>query len=164
MRQFTSAGPPPQRHECVAFLPFGAHEIKALKIQRIFADPKSLADHLYQHRRKTTLFQREAAAAMNVALHNYIQWERGNCQPCPSDWPKVIAYLGYDPIELDGSFGSQVEALTRRMGVYHRDLAAYLGINRDTLRRWIGGEFHKSNYRSQGAQQKLIELLEQVPD
>jgi len=164
MRQFTSAAPPPHRHECVAFLPFGSHNLISLKPIDIFKTPECLADHLYQKRKKEGLLQREVAQVMNVALHSYTEWERGHCHPRSRDWPKVIGHLGFDPIKTDGSFRGRVEALMRSMGVSQTELAALIGVHRDTLGLWMAGSFHKSNYRSREAQQQLLQILERVPD
>lgn len=144
------------------FLPFGPQVFSVLKPIEIFPKPQTLADHLYQGRKKKGLFQREVAKEMGVSLTNYISWELGRCGPQVKDWPKVIAWLGYDPIDNDGSLAKRVSALMRRQGLSQRDLSVLLGIHRDTVSDWMNGGIHKNDKRTSVAKQLLVTMIDEV--
>ena len=60
-------------------------------------DPRTLREHLKKRRCELGLFQREAALGLGVNESTYLRWENDKSHPAPSQLPRVIHFLGYDP-------------------------------------------------------------------
>jgi hypothetical protein len=68
-------------------------------------------------------------------------WERDERTPVVSAHPAVIAYLGYEPWGDPETLGSALLAERRRRGLEVRKVAALVGVDEGTWRRWERGEW-----------------------
>lgn len=135
--QAAAPGPPPHRHKRVAFLGFGPHALNTLKPLNYLRDPKTLPEILLTKRKRSGLYQYEAAELIGVTKTNYREWESGRAGPILTQWPKVIAWLGLDPLEDLTTRKSRFEAFQRRSGLSYTELAEQMDIRRDTLSIWV---------------------------
>ena len=85
-------------HGRVAFLPYVAVTLKALRRKEFDFDPKTLGEHIKKRRLELKLTQKEVAARLKVNAWTVLNWEKGETQPLPQSVPKIILFLGYDPM------------------------------------------------------------------
>ena len=83
--------------------------------------------------------QREAAAIIGVNLWTYIGWEKKGVLPALTHFPRVVAYLGYDPLSHDKTLGASIVAARRRLGLSQKKLAEQLEVDTATLAKWEAG-------------------------
>ncbi len=95
----------------------------------------SVGDHLFNRRTDLGMSQRQAAEMMDVALGSLVNWETGHTGIDLSAYPKIIEFLGYNPLGESRTRGEAVrrERLARGLGL--RALARLAGVSVCTLRR-----------------------------
>ena len=123
----------------VAFLPFYRLCLRAAKPLPFVPEPKTLRDHLKRRRMLLGQLQREAAAIIGVNLWTYIGWEKKGVLPALAHFPRVVAYLGYDPLSHDKTLGASIVAARRRLGLSQKRLAEQLEVDPATLAKWETG-------------------------
>ncbi len=67
-------------------------------------------------------------------------WERGVFQPATAVMPKVIEFLGTNPLSKPTTFAERLVFYRTCDGLRQEELAAKLGINPSTLGRWEDGK------------------------
>ncbi|MEZ5972582.1 MAG: helix-turn-helix transcriptional regulator [Hyphomonadaceae bacterium] len=98
-------------------------------------EPVTLADHLVRCRKRRGLLQREAAALMGVCAESVSQWENG-VMPADRLWPRVVAFLGYDPTPPAQTPGERLRAARRRRGLSIKALARAMLCDEETAAKW----------------------------
>jgi DNA-binding transcriptional regulator YiaG len=83
---------------------------------------------------------------LGVSLWTVINWESGETRPLVRYGPRIIAFLGYDPLAVPTTFAQEVWKLRWRTGWTQRQLAARLGIDESTIRDWERGQ-HRASRR-----------------
>ena len=124
---------------CGAFLPVAELRLSAARI-RLQPLRTGLGLHLHSRRKELGQSQREAALSFGVTPGTYCQWENGEYEPKPKQWPGIIEYLGVDPIcPVPGTIGEHIGCAQRRLGFTRTELARRIGATRYTLRAWENG-------------------------
>jgi transcriptional regulator with XRE-family HTH domain len=95
--------------------------------------PVTLGDHLRRHRLDQGRGQRTVAALLGVRPETLRNWELGHGRPSVRHWPRLIAYLDYDPEPADGSPGARLCTYRRRLGLTQTELAAQLELDDATV-------------------------------
>jgi DNA-binding XRE family transcriptional regulator len=72
--------------------------LKSLRKQEYEFEPKTLGEHIRKRRLQLKLTQKEAAKRLKVNAWTMLNWENGDTQPLPKSVPRIILFLGYDPI------------------------------------------------------------------
>ncbi len=69
-------------------------------------------------------------------------WEKGRTAPDFRLMPKVIDFLGYEPVDATGttSSGVAIVQFRRSRGISQKELAWLLGVDPTTLARWEKGQ------------------------
>ena len=98
-----------------------------------------MKDHLKKRRILLGQLQCEAAAAMGVNVWTYMGWETKGVLPALSLFPRVIAYLGCDPLSKGKTLGATILAARRRLGFSRKKLAELIGVDPATLGKWEAG-------------------------
>jgi DNA-binding transcriptional regulator YiaG len=117
-------------------------------------EPTTLGEHIKKRRLDSGLFQRDLASRLKVTVETIVNWERDHQTPPIRMWPKIIAFLGYDPHPEPRSLSERIEAQRRRLGWTYPKTAGTLGVSVGTVIRWIKGT-NKRNFR----QDKLDQFL-----
>jgi DNA-binding transcriptional regulator YiaG len=75
---------------------------------------------------------------MGVCTESVSAWEAGKV---PSDrlWPKVLAFLGYDPSPAPQTAAERLTAARRAQGLSMRALARSIGCDEGTVEKWERG-------------------------
>ena len=121
-------------------MPFGEITLKAPKPNPTY--PKvlnTLGDHLKKRRLDLGLFQKNVAVRLGVDNSTILNWEHGKTQPPVRFLPRIIRFLGYDPYPAPRSLGENLVAKRRQLGLSRKRMAARLGVDEGTMKRWERG-------------------------
>ena len=114
--------------------------LKALKPLPYAREPKTLGEHLKKRRYELELRQKDAAGRLEISQSTYITWETYGAEPEIRYWPRIVAFLGYDPVPKEGeALGNALRAKRRELGLSRKRAAALLGIDEGTLKRYEDG-------------------------
>lgn len=72
---------------------------------------------------------------MGVCRESVEQWERGK-QPSDRLWPRVVAFMGYDPTPAPETAGARLRLQRRSLGLSMRALAGRVGCDERTVTAW----------------------------
>ncbi|MGA2140658.1 MAG: hypothetical protein ABSH14_17540 [Verrucomicrobiia bacterium] len=61
--------------------------------------PNTIGEHVRRRRLQLHLFQADLAKLFGVDLGSVRNWEQGIFQPADTSMPRIIAWLGYDPLD-----------------------------------------------------------------
>lgn len=122
--------------------------------------PRHIGEHLRKRRIDLGLRQEDVAREIRVSPFTIINWELGETRPRVDFGPRIIEFLGYDPLPEPRTFGEEVWKLRWRSGVTQRELARRIGVNESTVRDWEKGE-HQPCRRSR---ELLKELARQATE
>ncbi len=123
-------------------MPFCHARLSARKPERR-PYPKVLetwGDHLRKRRLDLGLLQREAAAQIGCCVAVVYNWERNRTRPKVSELPGIIAFLGYSPIDPAEPGSARLTRVRQALGLSRRRLAAELGVDESTVKRWEDGQ------------------------
>ena len=124
-------------------LPFTDQTLKTQK-PRNPAYPEhlvTLGDHIRRRRLDLGLHQKDVARIVNATISSVTNWERNRTSPRLFLIPKIIKFLGYDPLQGDATnIGEKIKRYRIQKGLSLRKLAKELGIDPTTLARWERGE------------------------
>jgi DNA-binding XRE family transcriptional regulator len=141
----------PHRHGTVTLLAFGFGLPIGVRVYRtvkipvpVVPPPETLGEHLKQHRAKTKELQRDVAASLGITKESYHNWERGKSVPLPSYYPKLILWLGYDPLPTPTSDGERLRHKRLLLGLSQKQAAKEAGVDHQTITlcehdEWVRG-------------------------
>jgi DNA-binding XRE family transcriptional regulator len=101
--------------------------------------PQTIGEHLWWRRTELGQRQKDVAKQIGVSQFTIINWESGETTPAVRFGPKVVEFLGYDPLPDPKSFGQRVWKLRWSLGLTQTALAGQLGIDDVTVRGWETG-------------------------
>ena len=101
----------------------------------------TLGDHIRKRRLDLGLHQKDVARQVNATTSTVTNWEENRTSPRLYLLPKIIEFLGYDPLQSNATtLGERIKQYRIQKGLSLRKLAKGLGIDPGTLARWEGGE------------------------
>jgi len=98
-----------------------------------------LSAHLRRRRRELGLFRKHAAERMGVNEWTLLKWETGAVMPLVSFYPRIIAFLGYEPWPEPRTLAEMLLAKRRREGRSGKEAAEMMGIDQGTYSRMEAG-------------------------
>jgi len=88
------------------------------------------------------LLQRDVARIIGVSCDSVTYWENDRAIPQIQHMPKIIAFLGYNPLPSDlRTLRGRVKEYRLTHGLSHKELGRILGVNASTVGSWESGEF-----------------------
>ena len=78
--------------------------LKALKPKDYSTEPTTLGGHLLKRRMELGFTQPEAAVLLGVSSATVLGWERRGRMPVIAQYPAVIRFLGFDPVQRSVKF------------------------------------------------------------
>ena len=90
-------------------------------------------------------------------------WELNRTEPEIRYMPIIIDLLGFLPFDVGESFGERVWAYRMCKGLAREKLAAELGIDAGTLRKWEAGESQPSRKLRQWVEEMIRHGLNESP-
>lgn len=98
--------------------------------------PKTIGEHIKKRRLELHLLQTDVARQLGVHVETYKNWERGVDAPMIRYHPKIIEFLGYDPVPEPESVADRVIMARRQLGLTQEALAKALLVDPVTVYRW----------------------------
>ena len=86
------------------------------------------------------LTQREVARRIGADVWTIHNWECNRTEPAPWWMPRITEFLGYALYAPARSPAERFEAARRAMGVSKAKVARVMGVDPETLTRWLRGE------------------------
>jgi transcriptional regulator with XRE-family HTH domain len=118
------------------FLPFCKLTFTASKPSKIPQNPQTWGEHIKKRRLELKLLQREVATQLGVRTDTILNWEHNWTKPTLRHLPKIMAFLGYDPISNDPkTLGERLLKYRKLCGISQGELAKQIGIDPTTLGR-----------------------------
>lgn len=120
----------------MAFLPFVSVCLTGKIPKPYLENPRSLGEHLKKRRHELGLFQKDVARLLGVNQWTLILWETDQARPFPRTYARIVGFLGYDPSPAPRTLGEWIRARRRELGMTTRQLAARVGWDEGTVRRY----------------------------
>lgn len=79
--------------------------------------PQTIGEHLWWRRTDLGLCQKDVARQIGVSQFTIINWESGETTPAVRFGPKVVDFLGYDPLPDPKGFSQGVWKLRWTLGL-----------------------------------------------
>ena len=108
----------------------------------ISKEPVTLGDHLRRRRLELGLYQRDVAVKIGVTASTIWNWENGWSSITLSCMPKVIEFLGYNPIPCPDGLMGKLAWYKQVNGLSLEQLGANMGRDPEQLADWLSGR-HK---------------------
>jgi DNA-binding transcriptional regulator YiaG len=81
------------------------------------------------------------AERFNVSEDCVTYWENGRSKPQVQFYPKIIAFLGFNPFTVDiSTFGGRIRQYRYEHGLSHKALGKLFGVDASTIGSWESGE------------------------
>ena len=119
-----------------------------LNIQKdtgISKDPVTLGDHLRRRRLELGLYQKHVAVQIGVTTSTIWNWENGWSSIALGYIPKIINFLGYNPLPHPKDLMERLAWYKQVKGLTLEQLGAEMGRDPEQLADWLSG--HHSPYR-----------------
>jgi DNA-binding XRE family transcriptional regulator len=115
-------------------LPIGVRVVRKCAIPKsTVLPPVTLGQHLKQKRIQDKLRQHDVATLIAVANFTYMTWEKDQATPFPRYYPKIIEWLGYNPLPEPQTEGGRLRRERLTLGLTSSQMADRLGIDQGTL-------------------------------
>jgi transcriptional regulator with XRE-family HTH domain len=96
-----------------------------------------LGEHLKKRRYELGLFQKDVAKLLGVNHWTLMGWETGRqVRVFARHEAAIIGFLGYNPFPPSRTLGEAIKRKRRELGLTARELAALLGWDEGTIRRY----------------------------
>lgn len=99
----------------------------------------NLGDHLRKRRLDLGRHQSDVAHELGVHEATVANWELGHTEPAICHLPKIIAFLGYDPLPAPASSAERLMHYRTGKGMSQAALACLLQVDASILRSWETG-------------------------
>jgi len=116
--------PHPHRWKCTQVVP---------------AEPKTIGEHIKKRRLQLHLMQSDLAERLGVHWGSIQNWERGIGEPMIRQMPKIIEFLGFDPMPEPTGLPARIAYARRRLGWTQKELARALKVDAVSIYRWEKG-------------------------
>ena len=118
-------------------LPICKITLRAQKPSNIPQNPVSIGEHIKKRRLEQGLFQREVAKIIGVTENSVYSWENNSTEPPNRFIPKIIEFLGYNPLKAQNlTLGEHIIYYRKINGLSQKKLAMHLNVDEGTERRW----------------------------
>lgn len=98
-------------------------------------NPETIGDYLRLERHKRGLKKYETAALLKIDQNTLYQWENNICFPKAYLMPRILAFLGYDPLFKDpSSLSEQVAHYRRVKGLSCQKLGQQMGVSSQVIK------------------------------
>lgn len=98
---------------------------------------ETLGDHVLKHRLDQRLTARQAGQSIGVKEDVIYGWERGKSIPLAGIVPRIIDFLGYEPVYAEHKpVGGWIRASRLRLRLTQQQLAEQFGVCKFTIQYW----------------------------
>ncbi len=85
------------------------------------------------------MLQKQVGKAIGVTSHTVMNWEKDRAQPEVKYYPKIMAFLGYCPIQHASTFSNLVRLHRTHRGLSIKQAAQEIGIDPASLSAYEAG-------------------------
>ena len=104
---------------------------------QVIENPTVIGEHIKKRRLELNLKQSDLAKILEVCEDTITGWERNKSKPMVGHFPKVIAFLGYNPFPVETeTLGGRMKKYRIEHGLSQEDLAKVVGVNESTVFNW----------------------------
>jgi transcriptional regulator with XRE-family HTH domain len=115
-------------------LPFCSITLTAQKPAKLPTILNTIVDHIKKRRLELGLFQAQVASILGVDESTVTNWEKNRTSPTLRSMPKIIDFLGYDPMPRHSeTLGEKLLQYRKSCGLSQKELAKRIGIDPATL-------------------------------
>src|ERR1043166_3215176 len=97
--------------------------------------PRTIGEWLKRRRLDLGIEQSEVAIRLGVHVETIKNWERGVFQPPVMMMPKVLGFLGSNPLPTPANFAERLVDYRTRHGLRQDELAQRLGVEPSSIGR-----------------------------
>lgn len=128
-------------HTSIPALPFCHARLSARKpsLYDFKSEPQTWGDRIRRRRLELGLLQRDAAEQIGCSTSSVTSWERNRAKPKVSEVPRIIRFLGYAPVDASEPWSARLTRARQALGLSRKRLAAPLGVDESTVKRWEDG-------------------------
>ena len=102
---------------------------------------KTLGDHIRKRRLDLGVHQKDGAALVNASTSTVPDWEKNRVDPTLRYRPKIISFLGYNPLPgTPPNFGQEIKFYRRNHGLSIKQIVKVLSVDPATLAKWERGK------------------------
>ena len=103
------------------------------------------------------LLQKDVAKILNVSEDCVTYWENKRSHPTVQQYPRIVTFLGYNPLTFDtGTLTGRIKEFRYMHGLSHKKLGKLIGVDGSTLSEIEGSR----RQPSKGTLQKLTQYME----
>ena len=113
--------------------PFEETRRKRARPSEILENPQTLGEHLKRARQIKGIRQKDAAVILGIGHFTYVTWEKDQKSPRPCYYPKIIEWLGYNPLAEPQTDGAWLRHDRLILGLTSSQMAERMGIDQGTL-------------------------------
>ena len=95
----------------------------------------TLGDHLLKRRLDLGHNRKFAASLIGVDPESLKNWESGKTEPAVGFYPRLLSYLGYNPLPEAGTRGARIRRERISRGMSRKALAEAAGVDEATIKR-----------------------------
>ena len=104
-------------------------------------NPAIIGQHIRKRRIELNLKQSDIATMFDVCEDSITGWENGRSAPQVAQYPKIIAFLGYCPFQIDDStLGGRIKKYRLEKGLSKKKFAELLGVDETSILAWEADE------------------------
>lgn len=119
---------------------FGVEQIAHNPLKTI-ENPRSIGEHIKKRRLELHLFQADVANILGVCEDSITGWENGRSEPQIRYYPKLIEFLGYNPIpENSETLGGRIKKYRLKHGLSLKHFAKLFGADEKSIVSWEKNE------------------------
>jgi DNA-binding XRE family transcriptional regulator len=85
------------------------------------------------------LLQRGAASELGIDAGTLWNWENDRAEPATRNWPSIIRFLGFNPLEPGITLPERIRTFRRLSGASQERLASLLEVDETTVWAWEKG-------------------------
>jgi transcriptional regulator with XRE-family HTH domain len=103
---------------------------------------ETVGDHIRRRRILLKLFQKQVGKQFGVDASTIHNWETNLATPGIKYMPKIILFLGYNPLPPapPDSWSNRLVSFRTALGITQKESATRIGVDPGTLARWERGE------------------------
>jgi transcriptional regulator with XRE-family HTH domain len=131
----------------VRVFPFSTHEnVIKIPVRSYPFDPKTIGEHLRKRRIDSKLTQPEIGKIIGTSASIVSSWELNHRTPQIQYMPKIIRFLGYNPIKsVVGSLPERIRIYRISKGLSRKKFGELCGVDTSTIFHWEHGMKPRKN-------------------
>jgi transcriptional regulator with XRE-family HTH domain len=95
-----------------------------------------LGEEIRKRRLDLNLRQIDVAKIIGCHEMTVVNWEKGYASPRINHLPKVVEFLGFNPLQKCDTLAQQMVSHRKSFGITQKEFARKLGVDPSTLGRW----------------------------